>query len=294
VSAHAAADREGADGAAGASTAGASTAVASMAAVRLDRPGHDPVWTKRVADRTVGESLAQAIAAGALIESDTGALRVADARATLWMKESRDASRQCRFYMGVMFEHVYRRTQVPSGCAACFKVKVVPRSLRELVAVRDVAHALPYTYKCGLDESSPYTSGIYGCYFYLTGLDGARAAYPRIRQAVSEHPRLGADVPVFIKRGCTEYEVHCGPSNQFTFGPEQADLERAILANLEVPDRGSSTPTDVLRTFARWIETAYRLGDDTYLDFTGGRRLFPAVVRYDPDPPAAGCEHDRR
>ena len=232
--------------------------------------------------RTVGDALAAAKTAGLIQASDRG-LCVTRSTAGAWMTEYRDASRNCRFYMGVMFEHVYQRTQVPVGCASCFKVKVVPRSLRELMAVREVAHALPHTYKCGLDEASRYTSGIYGCYFYLIGLDGARAAFPGIRQAVSDHPALGPDVAVFIKRGCTEYEIHCGPSDQYTFRPEQKALEGALLSALEMPVQQSSTSAEVMRAFAAWIETAYRLGDETYLDFTGGRRLFPAVVRYSPE-----------
>ena len=33
---------------------------------------------------------------------------------------------------------------------------------------------------------------------------------------------------------------------------------------------------------AHWIDTAFRIGDDTYLDFTNGRRLKPKMVSYDP------------
>jgi len=31
-----------------------------------------------------------------------------------------------------------------------------------------------------------------------------------------------------------------------------------------------------------WIEVAFRIGDDTYLNFTGGQRLRPKSVTYDP------------
>ena len=38
-----------------------------------------------------------------------------------------------------------------------------------------------------------------------------------------------------------------------------------------------------MQTFLLWIETAYRLGDETYRDFTGGKRLFSETVKYDPE-----------
>jgi len=238
-----------------------------------------------VADRTVGEGVAEAVAVGKLtpLGADTWSLRRHDPVPSDWIRESRDASRHCPFYMRVMFQHVYRKRQVPSGCATCYKVKAVPRTLRELVALRDVARALPHTYKCGLDAASPYTSGLYGGYFFVNGLEAARAAYPRIRDAVSSHAKLGASVPVFIKRGCTEYEVACGPSDRYRFSAKQAEIESALRARVRIEERPRASAQDIQATFAHWIKTAYRLGDDTYLDFTGGRRLYPATIRYDPE-----------
>lgn len=240
----------------------------------------DPLFDTVVNGRPVAEGITAAVAAGALISTEAGTLRLPD-KGGAWMRESRDASRNCRFYLGVMFRHVYQKTQVPAGCATCFKVKVAPRTLAELVALREVARALPYTYKVGIEESR-FTSGIYGGYFYLHGLDDARAAHTRVRDAVNGHPRLGADVSVSIKRGCTDYEVHCGPSDRYTFAPALEDLERALLGRIEIPPRVPQSRHQTLRTFARWIEVAFRIGDRSYLEFTGGRRLYPAVVRYDP------------
>ncbi|ABC23817.1 hypothetical protein F11_15475 [Rhodospirillum rubrum F11] len=240
------------------------------------------VLTRIVADRSVADSLAEAVAAGTLRPGEDGVwLRPpTDATPSNWIREQRDASRNCRFHMGVMFNHVYRKRQVPAGCATCFKVKVVPRSLRELIALHTVSHALPYTYKCGLDAASAYTSGLYGGYFYVHGLEAARAAHRAVRQAVDRHPKLGDAVTVFIKRGCTEYEVHCGPSDRFTVQPDQAELEAALFSRIRLEPSPPATRIRVQQTLAHWIREAYRLGDDSYLDFTGGRRLYPAVVRY--------------
>jgi hypothetical protein len=254
-------------------------------------PDAADILNRVVAGRRVADSLAAAVAAGALRPQEDGAwLRPGvGSGPSDWVKESRDASRKCRFHMGVMFDHVYRKRQVPAGCATCFKVKVAPRTLRELVALRDVGHALPYTYKCGLDAAAPFTSGIYGGYFYLHGVDAARTAYQAVRAAVSDHPKLGPATSVFIKRGCTEYEMSCGPSDQYTFTPEQAGIEAAILTHIRIEPGPTNDRNRVKQTMIHWIKTAYRLGDETYRDFTGGRRLYPAVVRYEPPAPDAGA-----
>lgn len=264
----------------------------SATSITTDRTALDAadVLNHVVAGRRVGDSLAAAVATGALRPlEDGGWLRPGVGSGPAgWVRESRDASRKCRFFMGVMFDHVYRKQQVPAGCATCFKVKVVPRTLRELVALRDVGHALPYTYKCGLDATAPFTSGIYGGYFYLHGLDAARAAYQAVRAAVSDHPKLGPATSVFIKRGCTDYEVSCGPSDQYSFTPEQAGIETAILAHIRIEPRPLQDRNRVKQTMIHWIGTAYRLGDETYRDFTGGRPLYPAVVQYEPLAPDGG------
>jgi hypothetical protein len=244
------------------------------------------ILDETVAGRPVRDGLSEAIAAGKLVPrgDDAWSLKRHEATPSNWIRESRDESRKCSFKIGLMFPHIYRKRQVPAGCASCYKVKAVPRTLRELVALREVARALPYTYKCGLDEPTTHTSGIYGGYFFLNGLDAARAAYPRIREAIGSHPKLDASMSVFIKRGCTEYELACGPSDRYTFTPKQVEIESALLARVKVETRPEVSPMAAKATFTHWIRTAYRLGDETYLDFTGGRRLYPAAIRYEPEP----------
>jgi hypothetical protein len=41
-----------------------------------------------------------------------------------------------------------------------------------------------------------------------------------------------------------------------------------------------------LETLTGWIETAFRIGDNTYLEFTRGKRLYPELVAFDPEPAA--------
>lgn len=244
----------------------------------------DPsLLTTPIAGWTVAEGLAAAVEAGVLREIDTThwQMPAPPAETAVAIAEHRDADRHCRFKMQVIFKQIYREKFVPLGCATCFKVKVTPRSLRELMALRAVAHALPYTYKCGLEAQTAYTSSIYSAYFYLNSLQEAREAYFHIRTALDNNPLLGPDIPAFIKRGCTTYEMACGPSNQYTFDQASETIEQALQEAI-TETKTARSPADKIKTFALWIETAYRFGDASYLDFTNGKPLHPAPVKYEP------------
>ena len=236
-----------------------------------------------VAGRPVRDGWAAAEAAGSLIQIGRGQWALPQpARVSDWIKVLRDGNRNCRFQL-LLFEYIYRRQQVPAACEDCYKVKVVPRSLRQLMALYELGRLLPFTYKCGLDAAAPMTSGVYGAYFFLHGLPAARAAYAKIREVVTADAKLGPEVVVFIKRGCTEYEVHCGPSDRYVFSDEFRKLEARLVQSIRLGEAEPPSTPQIQQTVARWIRTAYSLGDETYLDFTGGRRLYPAVVRYAPE-----------
>jgi hypothetical protein len=65
-----------------------------------------------------------------------------------------------------------------------------------------------------------------------------------------------------------------------------AEAEAALSALFRRPVRKPANYR-MLRAAAMvtWIDFAYRMGDDTYLDFTGGKRLHPRTIAF---PPEAG------
>ena len=135
----------------------------------------------------------------------------------------------------------------------------------------------PCRSKWGTDFHNPYSQNIYAGYFYVSGLDGARALFKIVRQAIDRDPKLGPEVAMSIKRGCSEYEGKLGPSDRYSFTPEMAAVEANLKARFR-PGKEDYHPSMVA---AQWIETAFRLGDDTYLDFTGGkaaaRKAWPTI-----------------
>lgn len=234
----------------------------------------------RIGATSVGENLRRSIAAGRLIENEDGTLKLAgDPRKALsWMYVTNGPPLGCGFLMYFMFHHAYAEAAVPDGCSACYKVKVVTRTLRELVAAWQVAKRIQCRSKWGTDLNNPYSQNIYAGYFYVAGLDAARALFKVVRQAFGDDPKLGPDIAMTIKRGCSEYEAKLGPSDRYAFTPEMAELEAYLKSRFR--SRGK---TDYLNAgLAYWIEFAFLMGDDTYLDFTGGKRLRPKTVTYDP------------
>jgi hypothetical protein len=80
------------------------------------------IMDKVVAGRTVRDSMQAAEVAGKLIPVDSihWAIARPPAGPWPWIGEWKDADRNCQFYIGLMFEHVYRRQRVPAGCSTCY------------------------------------------------------------------------------------------------------------------------------------------------------------------------------
>ncbi|MEG3148236.1 hypothetical protein U1839_26615, partial [Sphingomonas sp. RT2P30] len=98
-------------------------------------------------------------------------------------------------------------------------------------------------------------------------------------------PGVGPDVALQIKRGCTEYEVMCGPSDQYQFAPEQAAVERWLMARFR---RSQPRPPSPRRyVLLEWAKFAWQIGDETSRDVVGALHPGRPIVVYDPGPPSA-------
>lgn len=231
---------------------------------------------------SVAENLKRAIDAGTVIEGEDGSLSLADQGAgSNWAVVPTPTPMECTFLIRFMFEVAYARAAVPHGCQACYKVKVVPRTLRELVAAWGIGKQIKCWSKWGVDLDNRYSQDVYAGYFYVSGLDMARAIYAVAREAIDNEPKLGSGIKMTIKRGCSDYEKFVGPSDQFEFAPELAELEAYLKKKFRIKKRTGPRPVQL----AHWIDVAFRIGDDTYLDFTNGQRLQPRQVSYDPVAP---------
>lgn len=229
---------------------------------------------------TVAENIGKAIASGALIERPDGMLQTpTPPRArSKWMIVDNGPPLDCGFLTHLCFEIAYAKTALPYGCRSCYKVKLSFTSLRALRAGWNLARKIPCLSKWGLDYGNPYSQDIYAGYFYATGLAEARALYRVVRDEVDSDPKMGEQIKMLIKRGCSQFEAAVGPSDRFTVTPEQEALEIGLRARF----RPHPTSPSSYLTMLGWIDFAYQIGDDTYLDFTGGKPLRRASVSYVP------------
>ncbi len=187
----------------------------------------------------------------------------------------------CGKLMGFLFYQAYARATVPDGCRTCYKVQVRPATLQQLVASERIAHDLPYAYKAGASLNLQFQAGPYRTLFYLDSLQQAQDAYKQVRERVNLAKELGPNVEVTIKRGCTAYEIHCGPSNNFTFSNELKTVETALLERLRPTQR--LAPVSAAVTLMKWVQIAYQVGDNSYKNFTQGRPLYKDPVNYSPE-----------
>ncbi len=246
---------------------------------------NDEILSMRIGGKTIGENLEAAIASGRVVRREDGRLSLPQTPPELKLSNNKPFGRDCSFLNSFMFKQIYGGACVPVGCAACYKVKVETRTMREMMAVEKIAEQFECRAKTAPEVDRPGNQSLYSSYFYLTGLDQARATYKEVRAKVDADPVLGSSVKVVIKRGCTNYEHACGPSNRYTFDPRLKDVE-AHFHERYVRREPVSGPARKYRDAITLLEiarVAYRIGDNTYKDFTGGKEIFPATVTYDPD-----------
>jgi len=254
----------------------------------------DPRLSLLVGGKSVGARLQMAIDAGSVTRHSDGALELTVPDEALpsrvigshFIMHYGEFRRPCFFLNRFLFKHAYGESAVPFNCRNCYKVNIRAENLRQLVAAKGITETTGYTAKSGMELDEP-NQRIYGTYIYNLGLDRARAVYKEIRALVDRHEKLGPGVKMVIKRGCTNYEHKCGPSDRYTFDPGLNDVETYLRSLFRrkarpVAQKVSKSIQDGITLF-KMVEAAYRLGDDTYKDFTGGKELFPSVVTYSPD-----------
>ena len=190
----------------------------------------------------------------------------------------------CYFDTAVLFNCAFKQLHkkwVPARCQLCFKTVARPQTLRELFAVLEIQRGMKHwPSKCGL-ELRDWVFGNYGAYWYARGLDAGRECYAEVRDAINGHPDLGVDVPVLLKRSCTEMEYTCGASDKWEVTPHQARVEAGVRGIVVIDPKHQFMPPHVDNyTIERWYRHAYNIGDKTVFEYTGGIALHPSYVTY--------------
>lgn len=198
----------------------------------------------------------------------------------VYVKSLSDA--RCDLYHRIFFNVL---KHVHSYCRSCWKVVVRPQNLVQLFDLYELEREIGVPCKCGVEKRTS-VHGLYGGYFYTRSKEQGLERYKEVRGLVDE--QLSPDVPVILKRYCTEFEIGgdgiegFGPSDQMPdCTKEEREMEKYIETHF--PRVGTSNPQpDHLsaNVMMSWIEYAFAHGDQTYLEFTDGKKLTKDYVTY--------------
>ncbi|MHA2070086.1 MAG: hypothetical protein ACXABY_37445 [Candidatus Thorarchaeota archaeon] len=173
---------------------------------------------------------------------------------------------------------------MPAPCLSCYKVTIKPRKLTELFALHDLQlNHWDGPCKCGV-EPRDYVHRNYGGYFYNYSLEEGQENYPKIKELCAQliHP----DMPVILKRGCTEFEQKFGDSCKWEESITEESLRWAELVEemIVFPNTHSDQPDALKRHIMRfWIDFAYDRGDSDALIYNNGEHLHPQYSTYHND-----------
>lgn len=168
---------------------------------------------------------------------------------------------------------------VPTYCMECWKVVVKPRTVVQLFQLYDLMKELNYHGKCGFEDRE-WVCGNYGGYFYLRSKAEGLARREEVSAAVKKE--IG-DIPVYLKRFCTEFEHKLCPGKTSTYTqPAYAkEFEKEYYASYAVPEENREQPEFLKRyIMLQWIAKAWARGDKTAEQLNDGKPLYPATETY--------------
>jgi hypothetical protein len=181
--------------------------------------------------------------------------------------------RDCTFKHHILFDVIFEQGMVPSKCFDCWKVVVAPKTYEDLVRLYEFQKGFGKPCKCGVEGDREMSSRLYAGYFYNDSFEGGVECWKKVSA-------LG--MPTILKRGCTEFEMACGPSDKWEIKPGQLEIEEAA-DRMFVRDGKKmfmQKPYERAEILKEWVRCAHRWGDMTYLKTN--ERIMPAVVTYNP------------
>lgn len=196
---------------------------------------------------------------------------------TPWIHVRLNPERVCPFYWSLFYPSY---NTIHSRCHSCWKVVARPNTLLQLVACHEIQKKMDTESKCGIETRDSVPAN-YGCYWYN---DSLREGLKKKDWVIGELERAEmTDIPVFLKRGCTEFEVRYPDSSKWQIKEGQMDIEKMLSDTLVFEtnlDIGDSPWFVKLNTQRWWVKFAASRGDKTYEIFNGGKPLVRDYRKY--------------
>ena len=249
----------------------------------MDRPiieqarqfgGQHAVWNKYDIMTRLNELMGRLYYLDATLGQFTSKLAVG--WQTPWIHIKQACTKRCNLDTGVKFE---KFGFIAPRCLQCWKVVVMPRTLKELFQLLALERSLNRPSKCGI-ELRNYTPRHYGGYFYNNSLEEGRECYTEVREAVSD--AISPDVTVILKRGCTEFEMSKGNAALWSITPEELEMDTIIEDRFVNNTPLASKQPDMVEAYVHkeWMKWAFSNGDKTYLEYNGGVPMFPEYQNF--------------
>ena len=201
---------------------------------------------------------------------------------TPWVHAGPDSptDRNCVLFHGLILRYL---NFIPAKCQNCWKVVARPNTVSQLFKISDLQQRSNRDSKAGIEIRST-VGGNYGAYWYNNSIEEGEECRKHVRMLCDEF--VGKDVSVFLKRGCTEFEHKFGASNDWKVTEGSREAERMITDLVVIDGYADRSQPDYLveDIKLKWIEFAHERGDTTYLEFTGGKPLYPKYVTYESRP----------
>ena len=249
----------------------------------------NPSFIERIRAFDLLDAVQQEMGSSFIIPPKTGKItEVAALKSTQWstgwLYTHSDPKRFCHIYTMAAENMGY----VPPKCMNCWKVVARPQTLLQLFMVYDAQIAMAKKddtcwCKCGIEER-PWVFGNYGAYWYNNSKEDGHKKYEWVRK---EMDKIDPDIPVILKRACTEFEQRFGPTDEWDkqfdtkVNPYAKGWEKLIDENIVVT-KTSEGQSDLVKkhVMSLWIDFAYDRGDPTVVKLNDGKPLYQPYVTY--------------
>jgi hypothetical protein len=140
----------------------------------------------------------------------------------------------------------------------CYKVVLFLDALSDVYLVEALQQSGPYPAKVGAETRSAVKGRRFGAYWYCVGLDEGQERYREIKKWCLANliPNIPRTWKLVLKRGCTEFEQHMGPSDKWVRSDAHAELEALVTERIVFYEQLKEGQPDVVveNVHAQWEE----------------------------------------
>lgn len=213
-----------------------------------------------------------------------------------WYTINGYSGEDCRYWENIVTIPQWGKKRfIPLHCMNnCWKVVTRPKNLKEVFRLLEAMEVSGLRCKIG-SEVRETVNAEWGAYFWNPSKAEGLKCKKKVRKMVDEV--LSPKHDVFLKRGCTEYELHWGDSLYWTPFEGQAEIEAYIKENIQlvsvpelyglahnIPEMcvdGYQSQFIKDRVREQWCKFDYGCGHQDYKEFMPDKQpLYPEYRKY--------------